>query len=90
MTKKLIRRVEELFVAKLQAKTGWGRNEVLALFKDAVAEAAMELLDNPNTESHSARRRAQNRGVPDDSELPGMWSASDLIGGEADTQDLGD
>jgi hypothetical protein len=45
MNKKLLERIEALFTAKLQAKTGWGRNDVLAAYKDAVREALMELVD---------------------------------------------
>ena len=45
MNKQLIERISQLFTEKLQAKTSWGRNEILALHKDAVSEALMELLD---------------------------------------------
>lgn len=45
MNKKLIQRIEEIFEQKLQAKTGWGRNEILALHKEAVTEALLELID---------------------------------------------
>ena len=45
MNKQLLQRIEELFAEKLQAKTGWGRNEVLAAYKDAVREALMETLE---------------------------------------------
>jgi len=44
MNKKLIERITELFTQKLQTKTGWGRNEVLVLHKEAVTEAILELL----------------------------------------------
>ena len=44
MTKQLLKRIDELFAAKLQAKTGWGRNEVLQAYNDAVQEALMEAL----------------------------------------------
>lgn len=44
MNKQLLQRIEELFAQKLQAKTGWGRNEVLAAYRDAVREALMEAL----------------------------------------------
>ena len=44
MNKKLIERIGELFAVKLQSKTGWGRSEVLALYKEAVNEAVMETL----------------------------------------------
>lgn len=45
MTKKLLARIEILFTAKLQAKTGWGRNEIMAAYKESVNEALMELMD---------------------------------------------
>ena len=45
MNKKLLARIEELFTLKLPAKTGWGRNEVLALYKEAVSEAILEMLE---------------------------------------------
>ena len=44
MNKQLLQRIEVLFTEKLQAKTGWGRNEILALYKEAVSEALMEML----------------------------------------------
>lgn len=45
MNKKLIERITELFTVKLQAKTGWGRNDILAIYKEAVNEAIMETLN---------------------------------------------
>ena len=45
LTKKLIARITELFTQKLQWKTGWGRNEILALHAEAVTEAIMETLE---------------------------------------------
>lgn len=45
MNKKLIKRIEEIFTEKLQVKTGWGKNEILAAYKDAVTEACLELID---------------------------------------------
>lgn len=44
MNKELLKRIEELFIQKLQSKTGWGRNEVIALYKEAVTEVIMELV----------------------------------------------
>lgn len=40
----LLKRIDEIFVAKLQSKTGWGRNDVLSAYRDSVREALMELL----------------------------------------------
>lgn len=45
MNKKLLQRIQELFTEKLQVKTGWGRNDVLKIYQDAVNEAMMEMLD---------------------------------------------
>lgn len=42
--KELLQRIEVLFTEKLQTKTGWGRNEILAAYKEAVSEALMETL----------------------------------------------
>lgn len=44
MNKKLLQRIEEIFIQKLQAKTGWGRNEIQVLYKDSVSEALMEMI----------------------------------------------
>lgn len=45
MNKKFIRLLKEKFYVGLQAKTGWGRNDVMALFEQCLAEAAIECLD---------------------------------------------
>ena len=45
MNKKLIDRIAELFEEKLQEKTGWGRNDVLKIYREAVNEAILEMLD---------------------------------------------
>lgn len=45
MNKKLLERIDEIFAKKLELKTGWGKNEVLAVYREAVKEALMELLD---------------------------------------------
>ena len=45
-TKELLKRIEEIFVEKLQSKTGWGRNEILMLYKDAVNDALLEAAKN--------------------------------------------
>lgn len=47
MNKKLLQHIESLFFAKLQFKTGWGRNEVMALYRDAQREAVLDLIDAP-------------------------------------------
>lgn len=38
--------VRKNFHDRLQAKTGWGRNDVMAEFDKAVNDALLELLDN--------------------------------------------
>lgn len=45
MNRKLIERIEEIFSEKLSVKTGWGRNEILALYKDSVTQAVLETLE---------------------------------------------
>lgn len=49
MNKKLLQSIETTFFAKLQFKTGWGRNEVMALYHEAQREAVFNLLDAPIT-----------------------------------------
>lgn len=43
--KKILNRIEEIFKDKLQTKTGWGRNEVLAAYKDSVIQAMAETIE---------------------------------------------
>lgn len=45
MNKKLLERIAELFEQKLQEKTGWGRNDVLKIYREAVNETILEILD---------------------------------------------
>lgn len=45
MNKKLIELIREKFKARLQAKTGWGRVDVMSEYDQAVTEAMLELLD---------------------------------------------
>ena len=54
MNKKLLQSIETTFFAKLQFKTGWGRNEVMALYHEAQREAMFDLLDAPITEQAPA------------------------------------
>jgi len=44
-TKELLKRIQEIFHEKLQAKTGWGRNEIISIYQASVNEALMELAD---------------------------------------------
>lgn len=45
MNKKFVQILREKFLQGLQAKTGWGKNDVQALFERCLAEAAVECLD---------------------------------------------
>ncbi len=45
MNKKLVELITKKFEQKLQAKTNWGRNEVLAHYRDAVSEALLEMME---------------------------------------------
>jgi hypothetical protein len=45
MNQKFIKLLKEKFLGQLRTKTGWGKNEVEALFEKCVAEAAVECLD---------------------------------------------
>lgn len=45
MTKKLLARIREIYLQKLLAKTGWGRNELIAIYDQSVSEALMEMVD---------------------------------------------
>lgn len=44
MNAKILTLIREKFEARLKAKTGWGRTELLAEYDRAVAEALAELL----------------------------------------------
>ena len=45
MNRKLLLKIQDIFHAKLQAKTGWGRNEIMELYNASVNEALLELMD---------------------------------------------
>tara|TARA_R110000868_G_scaffold111399_1_gene300909 strand:- start:515 stop:655 length:141 start_codon:yes stop_codon:yes gene_type:complete len=45
MNKKLLKRIDKIFEQKLQEKTGWGRNDVLKIYREAVNKAILEMLD---------------------------------------------
>lgn len=45
MNRKLIELIKTKFKERLQAKTGWGRNDVIAEFDAAVNDALLEMLD---------------------------------------------
>ena len=44
MNKALLKRIEEIFSQKLQSKTGWGRNEIILIYKESVTEAVLEFV----------------------------------------------
>jgi hypothetical protein len=43
MNKELLTRIEQIFTEKLQEKTGWGRNQILTIYKESVNEAILEI-----------------------------------------------
>lgn len=45
MNQKLLDLIRKKFMDRLQAKTGWGRIDVLVEYDRAVSEAVIELLD---------------------------------------------
>lgn len=45
MNRRLIERIAEIFEAKISAKTGWGKNEIVQKHKEAVNEALLETID---------------------------------------------
>lgn len=45
MNRQLLKRIEEIFIEKLSVKTNWGHNQILTVYRDAVIEATMEILD---------------------------------------------
>ena len=44
MNKELLAKIKAKFEARLQEKTGWGRNEIMAIYNDCVTEALLEML----------------------------------------------
>ena len=44
--------LREEFFKRLKQKTGWGKNEVMEIFNEAITEAALRLLDK-ETENDS-------------------------------------
>jgi len=45
INKELIEAIKNNFFKKLQAKTGWGRNEIMAMYKDTITEEIMKIID---------------------------------------------
>ena len=44
MNKELLAKIKSKFEARLQEKTGWGRNEVMTIYNDCVTEVLLEML----------------------------------------------
>lgn len=44
MNKQLLKRIDEIFISKLEEKNSWGKNEVIRLYRESVNEAIIELL----------------------------------------------
>lgn len=45
MNKKLFERIQSLFFYELSKKTGWGKNDVMELYKDCVNKVLLEFID---------------------------------------------
>lgn len=45
MNKEIFDKITALFEAKLGAKTGWGKNDIIALYKDCTNEVVMQALN---------------------------------------------
>jgi hypothetical protein len=51
MNKELIEAIKAKFEKGLQAKTGWGRVEVMNLFNDSVNQSVLEMLDKRDADT---------------------------------------
>ncbi len=51
MNKKLLDLIKQKFNERLQAKTGWGRNDVMNEYQAAVNDALIELMDQQQTQT---------------------------------------
>jgi len=45
MNEKLVKLIREEFEKAISQKTGWGKNEIMKVFDQALATAALRLLD---------------------------------------------
>ena len=45
MNKEILDRIQQLFFSKLEDKTGWGKNDIKALYKDCVLEVLKDYLN---------------------------------------------
>ena len=71
MNRKLLLKIREIFHAKLQAKTGWGRNEIMELYNASVNEALLEA----GQERELAAKLAQSAKSFEE-----LWAADDFAG----------
>ena len=55
----LIRLLRKHFEGKLQKKTGWGRNELIAQFDQAATDALAELLDDQQSRNESQHQAGE-------------------------------
>ncbi len=63
MNKELITRIRVLFKQKLAAKTGWGKNEVLTTYDEAVTEACLEVIDGQDNEAPTFSKGKADAGM---------------------------
>ena len=59
MNKKLLIRIKELFIEKLQAKTGWGRNEIISIYEQTVTEAIIDTVTTPEQKARDLLERME-------------------------------
>ena len=45
-TKELLEKIEKSLFEKLEEKTGWGRNEIKALYKSAVNDTLLSIVES--------------------------------------------
>lgn len=45
MNKKLLDRIKAKFEERLKVKTGWGRNEIMALYNECVTDALLDMME---------------------------------------------
>lgn len=57
MNRKLLLKIQDIFHSKLQAKTGWGRNEIMDLYRDSVNEALIEMMDEADNDIQPPKGR---------------------------------
>lgn len=43
MNKALLQRIEEIFIAQIETKNSWGKNEIKQLYANCVKQAIMEI-----------------------------------------------